>query len=233
MSQQRIIFIGDIHGCYAELQELLAKVKFDKENDRLISLGDLMHKGCQSAEVIQFFMDLDCEVIMGNHDYYFLQTLKGEKGPYDEFDDIMEELKSIDLQKLINWFSANPLYIDDPKFIAVHGGVNPHDIPLEDHHIDTLLKMRYWDLENNQSVAKINNDNRDHDLRPWFDLLKPGSYNNRPIFFGHWAQKNVQQVGQVIGLDTGCCYGGKLSAYILPTQEIIQVESQHPKQFDY
>ena len=80
----RTLLIGDIHGCYRELKTLLDKVKFDPEADRLISLGDLVHKGPKSAKVLEFFYNNGHEVILGNHDEHFLRFLKGLRKPYSE-----------------------------------------------------------------------------------------------------------------------------------------------------
>jgi Icc-related predicted phosphoesterase len=48
----RTILIGDIHGCYDEFMSLLDKVNYDKDNDRLIILGDFIDKGPKSFEII-------------------------------------------------------------------------------------------------------------------------------------------------------------------------------------
>lgn len=76
----RTIIIGDIHGCYRELTELLEKVEFKKETDRLISLGDLMDRGGQSYEVFDLFRYLKaemgerCIIIKGNHEEMMLEA---------------------------------------------------------------------------------------------------------------------------------------------------------------
>lgn len=48
----RTIIIGDVHGCFDELQELLKKVNWEREKDRLVFVGDLVNKGPKSLEVI-------------------------------------------------------------------------------------------------------------------------------------------------------------------------------------
>src|SRR5271170_3681817 len=68
----RTIVIGDVHGCYDELQDLLHELKV-RPDDRLISVGDLICKGPDSARVVAWAMaqtNLDC--VMGNHELRFL-----------------------------------------------------------------------------------------------------------------------------------------------------------------
>lgn len=53
---KRTIVVGDIHGCYRELMLLLEKVKYDENEDALISAGDLVDRGPDSARVVKFFV---------------------------------------------------------------------------------------------------------------------------------------------------------------------------------
>lgn len=74
----RTIIIGDIHGDYKCLKELLKKISFKKAFDKLIILGDFIDKGEESYEVINYFYHLKKEMknnlilIKGNHEYEFL-----------------------------------------------------------------------------------------------------------------------------------------------------------------
>ena len=54
MAGRRIV-VGDIHGCYDELMELLEKVGIG-DDDRIVSVGDLITKGPKSKEVLELFM---------------------------------------------------------------------------------------------------------------------------------------------------------------------------------
>jgi hypothetical protein len=54
MSQARTIIIGDVHGCIIELKDLLNKVAFRKNYDRVILVGDLVGKGPASAQVVRY-----------------------------------------------------------------------------------------------------------------------------------------------------------------------------------
>src|SRR5436309_11809498 len=74
----RTIVVGDIHGCFDELTELLNLIKLHK-NDRVIAVGDLITKGPKSREVLDLFIsDRRFSSVVGNHDRAIRQKLRGE-----------------------------------------------------------------------------------------------------------------------------------------------------------
>ena len=65
----RTLLVGDIHGCYEELQELLVAARI-QASDRIISVGDLADRGPESPQVLEFFLERpNSQVIMGNHEW--------------------------------------------------------------------------------------------------------------------------------------------------------------------
>ena len=78
----RRIFVGDIQGCRAQLEQLLAAVGFAKGRDRLIPVGDLVNKGPDSAGVLDLAIELNAEPVLGNHDLFWLA--KGRAEPHHE-----------------------------------------------------------------------------------------------------------------------------------------------------
>jgi serine/threonine protein phosphatase 1 len=75
----RTIVVGDIHGCYDELVDLLEEVNF-ADNDRLISVGDLITKGPKNREVLDRFMsEPNFLTVIGNHDLALRRRWNGEK----------------------------------------------------------------------------------------------------------------------------------------------------------
>ena len=63
-----MVIVGDVHGCFNELQELLKKCAYDKNNTTLIFVGDLVNKGPYSAEVARFVKESGALCVRGNHD---------------------------------------------------------------------------------------------------------------------------------------------------------------------
>ncbi|MCM8536166.1 MAG: metallophosphoesterase [Lentisphaeraceae bacterium] len=228
---QRTIFIGDIHGCYDEFIALLEKVKYDVNSDRLISLGDLVHKGPKSAQVIDYMIQNNVDVIMGNHDWRFYQGLKEESEKYDEAEKIISH-SSYSKAEILQWFESLPYYIEGHDFIAVHGCLNPAEKKFYKTNPKKMMFGRYYDL-NSQTISSKTKDDKNSDCVPWYKAYPRENLKGKFIVFGHWAKKESICYKNFRGLDTGCCYGGKLSALILPEDKIVQISSKQKKQFDY
>ena len=119
--------LGDIQGCYDELQELLKKVNFSK-NDKLWLAGDLVNRGPKSLETIRFLYSLrdQVTVVLGNHDLHMLAVYSGaiKAKRSDTFHDI---LAAPDAKKLMKWLRYQPLLATDEQleFTMVHAGIPP------------------------------------------------------------------------------------------------------------
>ena len=73
--------VGDVQGCFKELEALLKKVKFNKEMDQLIFAGDLVNRGKDSHKVLEFCINNKKSVsgVLGNHDFYLLYLIEHKK----------------------------------------------------------------------------------------------------------------------------------------------------------
>ena len=119
--------IGDLQGCYAELQHLLEHIDFC-DADQLWFCGDLVARGPSSLECLQFVRSLGSKAVtvLGNHDlhliacYYGLSTVKAQDRLQPLFD-------SPQLDDLIHWLCQQPLLHQtaDQKQILVHAGLSP------------------------------------------------------------------------------------------------------------
>jgi len=125
--------IGDIQGCFAELQQLLEKIRFDPANDRVWFTGDLVNRGPQSLDTLRWIKNLgkSAIVILGNHDLHLLAVAEGvvAKKNLDTLDDI---LAAPDRDELCNWLRQQKLIHHDPHlgFTMVHAGIPPQwDVP--------------------------------------------------------------------------------------------------------
>lgn len=118
--------IGDIQGCFQTFQALLKKIKFNASNDQLWLAGDLINRGSNSLETLQFVYthrhNIRC--VLGNHDLHFLAVEAGQRNitKADTFDDI---LSAPNRKQLAHWLCQQPLFIYDQKlnFAMVHAGV--------------------------------------------------------------------------------------------------------------
>ncbi|ANB12292.1 putative serine/threonine-protein phosphatase [Sugiyamaella lignohabitans] len=69
----KLLLVGDVHGSYSELKQLLRKAKFRKNRDHLVMLGDFITKGDRSIDVIELAMDLGASCVRGNHENEILE----------------------------------------------------------------------------------------------------------------------------------------------------------------
>lgn len=118
--------IGDVQGCYDELQQLLEKISFDPQCDRLGFVGDLVNRGPRSLEVLRFIRALPkALVVLGNHDLYLLALGVAGKGKVN--DTIRPILEASDRDELLQWLRQQPLFHWEPagNWAMVHAGVPP------------------------------------------------------------------------------------------------------------
>jgi len=76
--QGRDFVVGDLHGMFHTLEELLLSINFNKETDRLFSVGDLVDRGPESKRVIEFLNQPWFHAIQGNHEQLLLQSEESE-----------------------------------------------------------------------------------------------------------------------------------------------------------
>ncbi len=120
--------IGDLQGCFDELQQLLDKIGFQTERDQLWFVGDLVNRGSQSLECLRFITELGDNAIsvLGNHDLNLLACGHGLRKitEQDTFNDILE---AKDSSRLLDWLRHRPLLHRDSKlnYVMVHAGLPP------------------------------------------------------------------------------------------------------------
>src|SRR5689334_9214251 len=120
--------IGDIQGCFDELQELVKRVGFSADRDQLWFVGDLVNRGPKSAEVLRYVRSLgdNATVVLGNHDLHLLAVAHGcrKRRKSDTLDDVLD---GKDRESLLEWLITRPLvHFDAPRRdLMVHAGLLP------------------------------------------------------------------------------------------------------------
>ena len=271
--------IGDIQGCYSELQNLLNEINFDERRDELWFAGDLVNKGPKSLQTLRFIkaLGVNAKITLGNHDLHLLAVAKNIQ-PLLKKDTIQEILAADDVKELIDWLKSRPLLITDDNlnFTMVHAGLPPQwslenakefakecELILQSEKINKLLAEMYGDTPNIwvnslQDYAKqrfiincftrirfCNSDGmldfdtkvapgkQNTSLIPWYSLPNRKTKDNK-IIFGHWStvhignEKNFKQYN-VYPIDTGCLWGGRLTAMRLEDEKVFSVPSEEPK----
>ncbi len=123
-----IYAIGDVQGCYAELNRLLEKINFDPAADRLWFCGDLVNRGPQSLQTLQFVKSLGDRAIcvLGNHDLHLLALHHGVDKVRDS-SGLQQILDSPERAELMAWLQQLPMlhYDETIKGLLVHAGIHP------------------------------------------------------------------------------------------------------------
>ena len=219
---ERTIVVGDVHGCRDELQALLASCGWSAR-DRVVLAGDLVAKGPDSAGVVALARKLGALAVLGNHDRRVLRIreIQGGRARDDghpvkpEHQRVVDTLSAADwayLQALPPFLRLGPERPGEPETAVLHAGAVP-GLPLEEQDRENLLCMRSI-RDDGQATKKITG-------RPWASLWK----GPERIVFGHDAVRGLQRYDWAIGLDTGCVYGGQLTAIILPERRLVSVRA--------
>jgi len=118
--------IGDVQGCFEELEDLLGEIGFSRSRDRLWFVGDLVNRGPSSLEVLRFVKGLDdrAVVVHGNHDLHLLTLAAGhaKRRDDDTFDDV---LAAPDRDELLDWLRFRPMLHVEDEYVMVHAGLLP------------------------------------------------------------------------------------------------------------
>jgi len=216
-NQPRVIAIGDVHGCIDELKALLKKCDYHP-GDMIVFLGDLVCKGPDSLSVVQMARELGAIGVRGNHDFEVVRWHQAIKSGADppvigsEHYYVASSLTTADLK----WMYSLPWFISSSHLNAlfVHAGF-VSGIRLAKQNPRLMMNMRSI-LPDGTVTSKFFNN------WPWARLWD----GPQTVFFGHDADRGLQQYEHAIGLDTGCVYGGKLTACVLPERRIISVNAK-------
>ena len=218
---ERLLAIGDIHGCMDPFRELIEKKISIRKGDRIVLLGDYIDRGNQSREVIDYIIDLrengfDIIPLMGNHESMLLDSLESDESLYNwsgngAYSTLVsfgvESVKELNSTYMQFFRSLLYYYIQD-QFIFVHAGFNDKKSdPFEDKY------HMLWSREEKYS-------------NPVF--------HDKIIIHGHTpipvssCREGLLYRNRVINIDTGCVYDdlggyGHLSAIELFTRKLFSV----------
>jgi diadenosine tetraphosphatase ApaH/serine/threonine PP2A family protein phosphatase len=202
----RLIFIGDIHGCFTELHELLDRVG-PEGNDLVVSVGDIVTKGPDVARCLDLWRDRGYLAVQGNNEIKVLARARPLLRLFAR-DEVLRR------RDLLTYLRAWPLVIDFPKELvtAVHGGFLPQmhvtreDVEREQHVIPELR----WIRKQNGEWRPVPKEKKKKDDVLWAEKWR----GDRFILYGHTPVREPKRDKQALGLDTGCVYGGALTAAI-------------------
>jgi diadenosine tetraphosphatase ApaH/serine/threonine PP2A family protein phosphatase len=208
---QRTIVVGDLHGCYDELTDLLDKLNFGL-HDRLVAVGDLIVKGPKNHQILDLFLsDHRFTSVLGNHDRALLQLWRGEQRKFTKAQEETARELEFARDKYESYLSSLPAQIDLGSHLVVHAGLRPGIAP-DQQDVDDLLELRTLGPTKRSSRKGI----------PWYEVYD----GEKIVLFGHWPAPKPRRAARAIGLDTGCVYGRRLTAYILESCEFVSVPAR-------
>jgi len=207
------LVIGDIHGCYNELQALLDKAGL-ANGDKIVAVGDIVDRGPETPQVLGFFQNTPrAYALMGNHERKHVRASHGEIQL-----SVSQRISQFQLAEAypeaVSWMGTLPLFLDLPEAIIVHGYLEP-GISLSEQNPSIVCGTM-----GGERIL------RDHYDRPWYELYD----GERPVIMGHLNYTNSDQPfiyqDKVFGLDTSCVMGKALTGLLLPSFQIISVPSR-------
>lgn len=243
--------VGDVQGCARELEDLLSAIRFDPGHDELWCVGDLVNRGPDSLSTVRLWRSLGGRGVVGNHEVYALCARSGRwprkrdtlQALYDapDGDALLASLRAL---PALAWLpgesgSGEP---EVPDVWIVHAGLSPKwtDLHATAARINALPHDDEW-LESDDvrfatrarcctPKGKLHRWDREPEgcpegTVPWDALYRGDAL----VVHGHWAWRGHYRGVRTIGLDSGCVYGGPLTAWCQQEDRVVQVPSRQPK----
>jgi hypothetical protein len=198
----RTLVVGDVHGCAAELERLIALAAAD----RVVSVGDLFTKGPDPSAVWDLVQEHRIDAVLGNHEQRLLDVVDGVRPNDGGAEKCIAKLYRGD-RGWLAWVRALPLYREVGGWTVVHAAVESDGAEVTPKSVAIYRR-------------RIGGD----DGPLWWEVYTGAA----PVVYGHDAIRGLVRVERggkpwVIGLDSGCVYGRCLSGYLLEEDKILQV----------
>jgi len=257
--------IGDVQGCFDELQELVKYISFNPKKDQLWFVGDLVNRGPKSLETLRWVKSLgnSAVTVLGNHDLHLLAIHAGVK-KIKPSSSMYSALQADDIHELVEWLRYQPLmlYNKQLKFAMVHAGLAPQwtlkDALRYSKEVETILQSKkykdflhnmygdqpnQWDTSlngwdrlraisnfmtrvrycSNKGVMNFSEKgppkSQIADMEPWYKIRSRKSQDTT-VVFGHWSTLGYLHNHNIISTDTGCLWGGLLTAIKIEAESL-------------
>lgn len=223
IKDQRYVVVGDIHGCFDELLDLMDRINIDLSKDFLICTGDLVDRGPNSLGTVNFFAKTpNVFSVEGNHDSKFRRWLLGSNvkmthgidATIKQFNEAFVENPDIRAETA-NYLLSMPQLIrlpdlnGSPQYV-VHAGVDA-DYPMTVQKYEHALYARFLGGK----------DFFDESGYVWYSKLKGPEI----IMCGHIVHENARPNSHVICLDGGAVHGNMLRSIVNGT-EIVEIKAR-------
>ncbi|HLS64024.1 MAG TPA: polynucleotide kinase-phosphatase [Ruania sp.] len=230
--------IGDVHGCRSELEALLGRLGYDLVRDdqgrpvdahhpegrRVIFLGDLVDRGPDTVGVLRLAMGMvaggTALAVPGNHEAKLVRALRGAKVTVSHgLAETLAQLASEDEEfrdqvAAFCYDLVSHLVLDEGRLVVAHAGLK------EAYHGRASGRVRAFALygdttgETDELGLPVRN--------PWAQDYR----GQAAVLYGHTPVPSVEWVNNTACLDTGCVFGGALSAMRYPEREVVAVPAE-------
>lgn len=230
--------LGDVHGCASEFVELMQLLGYDRFRGQgyrhpagrtLVLVGDLVDRGPSSIAVLDIALDMvesgSAIWVQGNHDNKFYRWLKGNpvkignglRGTIEQFVAASEMEQTNRRTRIMHCFEADQVHpyviLDGGRLVVSHAGIKSDMIGR--YSSDVRAFCLYGDVDNEALKDGV------LIRRDWAE-----EYDGEAlIVYGHTVVPQPLRKNNTINIDTGCCFGGHLTAYRYPEHEIVSVKA--------
>jgi bis(5'-nucleosyl)-tetraphosphatase (symmetrical) len=232
--------VGDVQGCAREFERLLEEIRFNPAADELWSVGDLVNRGPDSVGVLRLWRSVGGRAVLGNHEVAALLAHSGARPkPMKKLRDLFrapdaDELVAAlrDLPVLVHLPSAGT----GPDVWVVHAGLDPRWSDLTraaaainaGPHDDAWLQGRDVDFATNVRCCTgggVRNDFSGPPEECAGPFRRWDSFYSGPglVVHGHWATRGFYRGPFTMGLDSGCVYGGTLTAWCQDEDRFVRI----------
>jgi protein phosphatase len=230
--------VGDVHGCRAELEALLGNLGWVLERDeegravgaahpagrKAVFVGDLVDRGPDTPGVLRLVMGMvragTALCVQGNHEQKLVRALNGRKvkvahGLAESLEQLGAEDEAFreEARQFMDGLRAHYL-LDGGRLVVAHAGLK------EEYHGRASGKVRSFALYGDTTGET---DEYGLPVRlPWAEEYRGAA----AVVYGHTPTVDPEWVNNTICLDTGCCFGGKLTALRYPERELVAVDAE-------
>jgi len=228
--------IGDVHGCFDELAELLIRLGYEqtatgsykpRQGRKAVFLGDLVDRGPKIPETVRLVMEMvkagDALCIPGNHDVKFMRAVRGKKVQITHgLGDSLRQFEECDKANpgfsrmaadFINTLVSHYV-LDDGKLVVAHAGMK------EEMQGRGSGKVRDFAL-----YGETTGETDEYGLPVRYNWA--AEYRGKAmVVYGHTPVAEAEWLNRTINIDTGCVFGGKLTALRYPEKELVSVPAR-------
>jgi protein phosphatase len=225
--------IGDVHGCFAELIELMGKLGYDTTNPsqvvppsgrKAVFLGDLVDRGSDTPAVLRLVMSMveqkTALCVPGNHDVKLMRKLRGRNVQLTH--GLAETMQQLEAQpagfrsQVADFIDGliGHYVLDDGRLVVSHAGMKEQYIGRASRRVREFALYGETTGETDEFGLPVRHN--------W-----AAEYRGRAtVVYGHTPVPEADWLNNTINIDTGCVFGGKLTALRWPEREIVSVAAQ-------